>query len=83
LLGNQLSGIILALLLIILVASSFSPYFLTPYNISITIRSLAFVGLVSLGQALLLILGDLDLSFGSVAALCGVYWRQVAGRFSF
>jgi ribose transport system permease protein len=70
--GNQLSGIIFALLLIIVIASLFSPYFLTPYNISITIRSLAFVGLVSLGQALLLILGDLDLSVGSIAGLCGV-----------
>jgi ribose transport system permease protein len=81
--GNQLSGIVLALLLIILVASSFSPYFLTPYNISITIRSLAFVGLVSLGQALLLILGDLDLSVGSVAGLCGVIGGKLMVDFHF
>ncbi len=74
--SNQLSGVSLTLILIIVAASIFSPYFLTPYNIAITFRAMAFVGLVSLGQALLLILGELDLSVGAIAGLCGV----IAGK---
>jgi len=70
--SNQLTGVIIALLLIIIVASIFSPYFLGAYNISIVIRSLAFVGLVAIGQSLLLILGDLDLSVGGIAGLCAI-----------
>lgn len=71
-LSNQLTGVIIALLLIIVVASIFSPYFLGAYNVSIVIRSLAFVGLVAIGQSLLLILGDLDLSVGGIAGLCAI-----------
>lgn len=69
---HQLSGIILALILISAVASYYSEYFLTGYNLIIIVRTLAFVGIVSLGQALLLILGELDLSIGAIAGLCGV-----------
>ncbi len=69
---HQLSGIILALVLISAIASYQSEYFLTGYNIIIIVRTLAFVGLVSLGQSLLLILGELDLSIGAIAGLCGV-----------
>lgn len=69
---HQLFGIIVALLLISAVASLYSEYFLTSYNIIIIVRTLAFVGIVSLGQAMLLILGELDLSIGAIAGLCGV-----------
>src|SRR5438270_10163876 len=67
--SNQLSGVVMALVLIIVIASIFSPYFLGGYNISIVIRSLAFVGLVAMGQSLLLILGDLALSLGGFAGV--------------
>lgn len=69
---HQLFGIIVVLFLISAVASFFSEYFLTSYNIIIIIRTLAFVGLVALGQSMLLILGELDLSIGAIAGLCGV-----------
>jgi ribose transport system permease protein len=70
--SNQLTGVTIALILILLIASIFSPYFLSAYNVSIVIRSLAFVGLVAIGQCLLLILGDLDLSVGAIAGLCAI-----------
>ena len=70
--GKRISGVILALGLIIITASISSPYFLTAYNLKAVIRSLAFVGIVAIGQACLLLLGEIDLSVGSIAGLCGV-----------
>ena len=70
--GKRVSGVIIALGLIIITASISSPYFLTAYNLKVVIRSLAFVGIVAIGQACLLLLGEIDLSVGSIAGLCGV-----------
>ncbi len=53
-------------------SSFMSEYFLTPYNMTIITRSLAFIGLVTLGQAMLMLLGELDLSLGAMGGLCGV-----------
>jgi ribose transport system permease protein len=49
-----------------------SPYFLTVFNLKAVVRTLAFISIVSIGQACLLILGELDLSVGAIAGLCGV-----------
>lgn len=67
-----LTGVITALVVIFVMSCFLSEHFLTPYNLTIMARTLAFVGLVTLGQALLLILGELDLSLGAIAGLCGV-----------
>jgi ribose transport system permease protein len=56
----------------IVIASLSSPYFLTAYNLKAVIRSLAFVSIVAIGQGCLLLLGEIDLSVGSIAGLCGV-----------
>ena len=42
------------------------------YNLSVVARALAFVGLVTIGQAALMILGEIDLSLGVIGGLCGV-----------
>lgn len=70
--GKRVSGVIIALGLIIITASISSPYFLTAYNLKVVIRSLSFVAIVAIGQACLLLLGEIDLSVGSIAGLCGV-----------
>jgi len=70
--GKRISGVIVALGLIIITASISSPYFLTAYNLKVVIRSLSFVAIVAIGQACLLLLGEIDLSVGSIAGLCGV-----------
>ncbi|PIO98028.1 ABC transporter permease [Pleomorphomonas carboxyditropha] len=72
LLANSLAGVFVALLIIFVLSALLSPYFLTSYNISVIARSLAFVGLVTVGQSMLLILGELDLSLGVIGGLCGV-----------
>ena len=68
----RINGVFVALVLISVIASLVSPYFLTSYNLQSVVRNLAFVSMVALGQACLLILGELDLSVGPMAGLCGV-----------
>jgi len=60
------------LVLMIVLASIFSPYFLDIYNLQSLIRDLAFIGMIGVGQSLLLLIGELDLSVGKVASLCGI-----------
>lgn len=65
--------VVTVVLLVLLAASSLlSPYFATSYNMTIIARSLAFIGLVTLGQAMLMLLGELDISLGAMGGLCGV-----------
>lgn len=70
--GNPLGGVFVALVAIFIAASLLSPYFLTGFNLTIIARSLAFVGLVTIGQAVLMILGELDLSVGAIGGLAGI-----------
>jgi len=60
------------LVLMIVLASIFSPYFLDIYNLQSLIRDLAFIGMIGVGQSLLLLIGELDLSVGKIASLCGI-----------
>lgn len=69
---NKMTNIGIVLLFMIMVASVFSPYFLDPYNLQSLVRDIAFVSIIGLGQACLLIIGELDLSVGKIASLCGV-----------
>jgi ribose transport system permease protein len=72
-------------LLIIFIAMSvvfslLSPYFLTVDNFVNIMKTLPVVGIVAIGETLVLISGGVDLSVGSVAALSGVvtglFWEQ-------
>lgn len=69
---NKLVNIFLIFLGMIVIASITTPYFLTTFNLQATLRDLAFIGIIALGQSCLLLLGELDLSVGKIAALCGV-----------
>ena len=69
---NKMTNIFLIFVFMIVIASIFSPYFMTAYNIRAIVREAAFIGIVALGQACLLLLGEIDLSVGAVAALSGV-----------
>ncbi|MCG8481505.1 MAG: hypothetical protein MI724_20590, partial [Spirochaetales bacterium] len=69
-LKNQLFGMVGVLAIIVVVAQIWtSGILLTPYNMTIIVRAMAFVGLVAVGQSLLLLLGELDLSVGAIAGL--------------
>jgi ribose transport system permease protein len=69
---SSIFNIFIVVIALCLTASIFSKYFLDFYNLQSLVRDMAFLGLITLGQALLLILGELDLSLGKISALCGV-----------
>lgn len=72
LMRNPLAGVFVALVAIFAISALLSPYFLSGYNMSVIARGLAFVGLVTIAQSSLMILGELDLSLGTIGGLCGV-----------
>lgn len=69
---SNMTAIGAVLILMIILASVFSPYFLDIYNLQSLIRDLAFIGMIGIGQSLLLLTGELDLSVGKIASLCGI-----------
>jgi len=60
------------LVVMIIVASIGSPYFLDTYNLQSLMRDVATVGMIGIAQSLLLLVGELDLSVGKIATLCGI-----------
>lgn len=77
---SQIAGVTATLIIIMIISSFISDKFLTLYNFQIMVRALAFTCLVALGQGLLLLLGDLDLSVGAIAGLCGVICGKLAAE---
>ncbi|MCO6050261.1 ABC transporter permease [Mesorhizobium sp. RP14(2022)] len=81
--ANPLAGVFVALLVIFIISALISPYFLTGYNLSVVARALAFVGLVTIGQASLMILGEIDLSLGAIGGLAGVVAGMLMMNYGF
>ncbi len=69
---SNMTAIGLVLVAMIVIASISSKYFLTLYNMQSLIRDLAFIGMIGIAQSLLLLVGELDLSVGKIASLCGI-----------
>ncbi len=72
LMSKPLSGVLVALSIIVIASSLLSEAFLDSYNLSIIARALAFVGLITLAQTMLMVLGELDLSLGMISGLAAV-----------
>lgn len=69
---STLTAMSAVLLFMVIIAAIASPYFLDIYNLQSLIRDLAFIGMIGIGQSLLLLVGELDLSVGKIASLCGI-----------
>lgn len=63
---------IAVLALVLALFTVLNPAFLSRGSIDAVVQALAFVGIVAVGQTLLIIAGEFDLSVGSTAALCSV-----------
>lgn len=64
---------VLAMLVLVFIGLTFaSEFFLTGRNLSNVARQISVVGIVALGQALVIIAGGIDLSVGSVIGLAAV-----------
>ncbi|WP_233290699.1 MULTISPECIES: ABC transporter permease [unclassified Shinella] len=68
----EASGITVALIALMVVLSLAADNFFSSYNMSVVARQAAFVGLVALGQTLVLLVGGIDLSVGAAAGLSAI-----------
>jgi len=70
-------GVIAALLLIVALFYVLEPAFLSVRNIRAILIVVSFVGIIAIGQTILLVAGEFDLSVGSVAGVCAVSAAQL------
>jgi ribose transport system permease protein len=63
---------LIGLILLVVMASVLSPYFMTFKNIINVLRQVSIVAIISVGMTYVIITGGIDLSVGSVAALSGM-----------
>ena len=66
------SGVLVALAVLFTALALATDNFLSGYNMSVVARQAAFVGLVALGQTLVLLVGGIDLSVGACAGLSAI-----------
>ncbi len=62
-------GALVPLVILLLIFAAFSPAFLSPESLAGLLRAVQFLAVIAIGQAVLLIVGELDLSVGAVAGL--------------
>lgn len=65
-------GVIAALILLVALFTAIEPAFISERNVRAILRVVSFVGIIAIGQTMLLVTGEFDLSVGSVAGLSAV-----------
>jgi ribose transport system permease protein len=65
-------SVLVALVLLCAVISILSPYFLTVKNVFNVLRQFSIIGILAVGEALIIITGGIDLSVGSLVGLSGI-----------
>ena len=65
-------GVIAALVILVALFYVLQPAFLSDRNIRAILQVVSFVGIIAIGQTMLLVCGEFDLSVGSVAGLSAV-----------
>jgi ribose/xylose/arabinose/galactoside ABC-type transport system permease subunit len=74
-------GLWLGLLVLVLVAASFSPGFLEPVNLFNVVRQASVVGIAAVGVTLVMVTGGVDLSVGAIISFGSVLAASLmAGR---
>ena len=59
-------------ILVLIVAVIIDPHFMNPFNIEALLLDIAIIGIMSIGQAMVIFLGCIDLSVGNIASLATV-----------
>lgn len=72
LLGRTESIIFLATLALMIASQCVNSAFFSVYNMATLLRTMAFIAIVGLGQTMILLLGDIDLSVGAIACLTAI-----------
>lgn len=73
--------VLVALLAAFIVFHLLNPYFLTPRNLSNLALQVGVLGVMALGVSLVLFIGEIDLSAGSVSGVCAVVLVLLASRY--
>lgn len=71
-------GLLVLILVIGTVVALINPRFLSPVNLSNTANLIGLFGIFALGQAFVIVSGGIDLSVGSIIALLGVIFIDLA-----
>lgn len=66
-------GILLALIAVCILFGSMTTRFFTPTNISVILNQVSVNAILAFGVTFVIIAGGIDLSLGSLVALCGVF----------
>ena len=74
------SGIVLALVVLVVALSIISPAFRNPYNLMTIVKQISVIAIVAMGQTLVIISGGFDLSQGSIAGLAAIASAIAASR---
>src|SRR5690606_9089242 len=74
-------GILIALVVLCTAITIVAPHFLSGYNLTVVTRQASFVGLIALGQTLVLLLGGIDLSVGANSALSAIVGALLLTQF--
>jgi len=61
-------GVFLALVALVVLMRFFSPYFWKPDNVFNVLRGMSTIGIMAIGQTMIIVTGGIDLSVGSVLA---------------
>lgn len=72
-------GIIIALVLLFIILSFISPVFFTSYNLLNVLKQISTVGILAAGVTLIILLGEIDLSFAALTTLLGVVAAKLQG----
>ena len=78
-LREPLLGPLVALVIAIIVFSSVSDSFLNPQNVSLILQQSVVVGILAVGQTLIILTSGIDLSIGAVAVFGTIVMAQSAG----
>jgi ribose transport system permease protein len=71
-------GILAALLLLCIIISIFSPYFLKTSNLFNVLQQFSIYAILAIGETLIIIAGGIDLSIGTVMGLMGILAASLA-----
>ena len=76
-LATKEMGVFLALVILTILMSLLSPYFFTSQNIFNVLRSIATVGIMSIGMTMIIVTGGIDLSVGSMLAAGAMFTARL------
>jgi ribose transport system permease protein len=76
-LANREVGVLLALLVLVIIMSLASPYFLKPLNLFNVLRGMSTIAIMCIGVTMVIITGGIDLSVGSLLAVTGMFTARL------